>query len=57
MCPVCTTAVRAVHHSVTTIGVVVHQTRGGGAAVVAPQAEFHLCFFTFLTTFANMLTL
>jgi hypothetical protein len=34
-----------------------HRHRGGGAPMVAPQAEFHLPFFSFLTTFANMLIL
>jgi hypothetical protein len=42
---------------ITATGVAVHWTRGGGAPVVAPQAEFRLLFFTFLTTFANVLTL
>jgi len=41
----------------TALGVVVHRTRGGGAPVAAPQAKFRLLFFTFLTTFANVLTL
>jgi hypothetical protein len=34
-----------------------HRHRGGGAPLAASQAEFRLLFFTFLTTFANMLTL
>ena len=42
---------------VTTIGVAVHQARGGGAPVAAPQARFRLLRFTFFTTFATVLTL
>jgi hypothetical protein len=42
---------------VTVTRVAVHRTRGGGALVATPQAEFHLFFFTFFTTFANVLTL
>jgi hypothetical protein len=42
---------------VTTTGVVVHRTRGGGAPRAAPQAKLHLLFFTFFVTFANVLTL
>ena len=41
----------------TATGVAVHRTRGGGAPVAAPQAEFRLLLFTFITTFANVLTL
>ena len=57
VCLVCTTTLRVVHRPVTATGVVVHQTRGGGASVAAPQVEFCLLFFTFLTTFINVLTL
>ena len=42
---------------ITATGVAVHRTRGGGAPVAALQAELYLRFFTFLTTFANVLTL
>ena len=34
-----------------------HRHRGGGALGATPQAWLHLLFFTFFTTFANVLTL
>ena len=43
--------------SVTATGVTVHQTWGGGAPRAAHRAKFCLLFFTFFTTFANVLTL
>jgi hypothetical protein len=43
--------------SVTAIGVAVHRTGHGGALVAAHRAQQCLLFFTFFTTFANVLTL
>ena len=38
-------------------GLAGHRHRGGGASRAAPRAKFHLLFFVFFTTFANVLTL
>jgi hypothetical protein len=43
--------------SVTAIGVAVHRTEGCGSPRAAPRAKFRLLFFTYFTTFANVLTL
>ena len=42
---------------VIALGVVVHRTRHGGALEAVPRARLCLLFFTFFTTFSNVLTL
>jgi len=42
---------------ITATPMAVTSTGGGGATRAAPRAEFRLIFFTFFTTFANVLTL
>ena len=42
---------------VTATGVAVHHHKGGSALGAATQARLRLLFFTFFTTFANVLTL
>ena len=42
---------------VTATGVAVHRHKGGGVLRAATQARLRLLFFTFFTTFANVLTL
>ena len=42
---------------ITATRVVVHRIGHGGALRAAPRAQLRLLFFTFFTTFTNMLTL
>ena len=54
---VCTATGRMVHRLATATGVAVHHHKGGDALWEATQTRLCLLFFTFFTTFANVLTL